>query len=254
MSLPQFFLDTQVIASESSDVFELLLSSDDAHHVRVLRLTAGEHIAVIDAAKDYFECELVEVSPKLRVRIAQHKQLAIHHMPEVTLILGLSKGDKVDTVIRHATELGIERFIPFSSSRSIVKLDEKKAMQRRQRWLTIAKSAAMQSGQRAIPEVEVLHSFKQLLATLSDFDVVLVCWEEATTGSLSDILHPYKSYQSRVALVVGPEGGLAPKEVESLLEQGSHIHTVTLGEAILRTETAGIVASALVRYECGGLR
>ena len=106
---------------------------NDSKHARALRLKPGEHIAVLDAAQDYFEC-CVESFDKqsLKVRIAQH--LDAPNRPTVVLAQGLAKGDKMDTIIRHATELGVSAFIPLECQRSIVKLDKKKVATRLQRW------------------------------------------------------------------------------------------------------------------------
>ena len=152
MSLQHFYLHDQVLADEGAPTFPLRLSPDDAKHARVLRLAPGEHIAVVDAAQDYFECEIAAFDDAVPVvRIAQ--RLDDEERPLVMLVQGLAKGDKMETVIRHATELGVSAFVPMSCERSIVRLDARKAAARTQRWRAIAKSAAMQSGQRACPEV-----------------------------------------------------------------------------------------------------
>ena len=153
MSLPRFFLENQVLAAETEAVFPLRLATDDAKHAKVLRLAAGEHVAVIDAASDYFECEIVDFSDGLPlVSIARHEE-AVEEGPRVMLLQGLAKGDKMETVIRHATEVGVAAFVPLACRRSVVKLDGKKAAAKTERWRAIAKSAAMQSGQARIPEV-----------------------------------------------------------------------------------------------------
>ncbi|MFR5828139.1 MAG: RsmE family RNA methyltransferase [Adlercreutzia equolifaciens] len=147
MSLPRFFLENQVLAAETEAVFPLRLAPDDAKHARVLRLTTGEHIAVIDADQDYFECEIVDFADELPlVSIARHVD-ASEAGPQVILLQGLAKGDKMETVIRHATEVGVAAFVPLTCARSIVKLDGKKAAAKTERWRAIAKNAAMQSGQ-----------------------------------------------------------------------------------------------------------
>ena len=153
MSLPRFFVENQVLAAETEAVFPLRLASDDAKHAKVLRLAPGEHVAVIDADSDYFECEIVDFSDALPlVSIARHAE-ADEAGPQVILLQGLAKGDKMETVIRHATEVGVAAFVPLSCKRSVVKLDGKKAAAKTERWRAIAKSAAMQSGQARIPEV-----------------------------------------------------------------------------------------------------
>lgn len=117
MSLPHFYLENQVVALEEEAVFPLRLTLDDAKHARVLRLAPGEHVAVVDAARDYFECEIVSTSDEVPlVRIAQHLD-APTPSATVLLVQGLAKGDKMETVIRHATELGVTGFLPLVCDR-----------------------------------------------------------------------------------------------------------------------------------------
>lgn len=260
MSLPRFFLDNQVLAAETEAVFPLRLTADDAKHARVLRLTAGEHIAVIDADSDYFECEIVDFSDALPlVSISRHEE-AVEAGPQVILLQGLAKGDKMETVIRHATEVGVAAFVPLSCARSIVKLDGKKAAAKAERWRVIAKSAAMQSGQPRVPEVAEPATVREAAAMLGEATAVLVCWEEAPeTASLREAVQDALlatrtlAEDARIAVVVGPEGGLTEEEVRCFLGCNDRARLVTLGPSILRTETAGIVAPALTLYELGGM-
>ena len=259
MSLPRFFLDEQVIAQEADSEFTLRLAQDDLKHFKVLRLQPGEHIAVIDAASDYFECQITSVGAEVMVRIAQHES-APRNRPQVMLVQGLCKGDKMDDVIRHATELGVSAFLPLICERSVVKLDEKKTASRVQRWRSIAKSAAMQSGQPAIPQILEPMKVSRAADALPDCSAVLVCWEEERMLCLHDAITQaleqarIEAQDARIAVVVGPEGGLSEAEVECLRASNAHSFAITLGESILRTETAGIVAPALVLYELGGLQ
>lgn len=256
MSLPHFYLEEQAVALEGATAFPLRLSPDDTKHARVLRLSPGEHVAVIDAAQDYFECEVVSFADAVPlVRVACRLD-ADGLRPSVMLVQGLAKGDKMETVVRHATELGVAAFVPLACERSVVKLDERKAAARTERWLAVARSAAMQSGQPAVPEVCPPVRLDEACALLSGATAVLVCWEEAPGtahldealgAALADLLMPPED--ARVAVVVGPEGGLAPAEVEALLACNPRASLVTLGPTILRTETAGVVAPALVLHE-----
>lgn len=260
MSLHHFFLDDQVLSAEEDEAFALRLSEDDRKHAKVLRLGVGEHISVVDAARDYFECEVVSsMGGDIEVRIAQRLD-ALDAGPDVILVQGVAKGDKMDDVVRHATEVGIAGFIPLSCSRSIVKLDAKKAKARTERWRAIAKSAAMQSGRTMVPEVSEPMTVAQAAEALKGATAVLVCWEECpATSTIAEALEKGFAQcdvsdprDARIAVVVGPEGGLSAAEVEAFTAAPC-AWPVTLGSSILRTETAGVVAPALVIYECGGL-
>lgn len=259
MSLQHIYLDDQLLSQESSDVFELMVSGDDLKHLRVLRVEPGEHVAVVDASSDYFECEFVDLSGELPlVRICGHLDAPLR--PKVTLVQGLAKGDKMDEVIRHATELGVSAFMPLQAKRSVMKVDQKKLPKKLARWRAIAKSAAQQSGQPFVPEVLEPVSAPQAAKNLAGATCILVCWEEAPSvlgmgDALSDALSHagVASCEAHVAVVVGPEGGLTEDEVSSFVDGCSGGRLVSLGPSILRTETAGIVAPALALYELGAM-
>lgn len=254
-----FFLQNQVLAREESEVFALRLDADDAQHAKVLRLAPGEHISIVDAAQDYFECEVVEAGDDISVRISS-RLADTADIPSVVLVQGLCKGEKMDMVIRHATELGVGAFVPLECARSVVKLDEKKRAKKIERWRTIAKSAAMQSGQMNIPEVVEPRAIGDLGSLLGNATCVLVCWEQAQRLSIGTALRQAlaamqtPALDARVAVIVGPEGGFEESEVQQLLSCNERCFCVSLGPSVLRTETAGIVASALAMYELGGLR
>ncbi len=262
MSLPRFFLSQQVLSTISSSDFILELETEDVKHARVLRLLPKEHIAVIDASLDYFECEIISFDNEgMRVAISKHTSYKAPSYA-VTLVQGLPKGDKFDLILRHATELGVSAFIPFECERSVVKLDAKKAEKRKQRWESIVKSAAMQCGSASIPSIENLSTVSQVISLLESYDAVLILWEEAPETcyikqALSDVMTKikednfHKPYQ--IAVVVGPEGGLSQTEVDIFRQKLSSASLVSLGSTILRTETAGIVGPALVLYELGAL-
>lgn len=254
MSLHRFFLDDQVLSAEEGGSFALRLSDADAHHARVLRLAPGEHIAVVDAAGDCFECEVVRAGDDVVVSIAS-REGGVEPAFRLTLFQALVKGDKMETVVRHATEVGAGAFVPFSSSRCVSRPDGAKAARKRDRWAAIARSAAMQSGRCAVPEVAPVATFQGALERLGAFDAVVVFWEEAAFAStLHDALaHVEGVVGANVAVVVGPEGGLSEDEVASLLAANGAARVASLGPTILRAETAAVVGLALASYELGGM-
>lgn len=261
MSLHHFFLDDQVIADQPARCFPLHLSDADFKHAKVARLSLGEHIAVIDADHDYFECKIEGIGPEgLTVSVAGRIE-ASAPSGQVTLLQGMAKGEKMDTVIRQATELGVSSIVPLICERSVVKLSADKTAKRVARWRAVCKSAAMQSGRMDIPDVSAPASVSEAAAALSGLTAVIVCWEEAdgSAGIGSAIKKACRerkiddSRQAHVAVAVGPEGGFAPFEVDALCAGNDCSAIVGMGSTILRTETAGVVASALALYELGGL-
>lgn len=261
MSLHRFFLEDQVLAAQAEEVFPLRLAADDRKHAKVLRLEPGEHLAVVDAVQDYFECEIVQADGgDILVRIAQHLDAA-EEGPQIILLQGMAKGDKMDDIVRHATEVGISAFVPLKAARSVVKLDPKKAAARVERWHAIAKSAAMQSGRARIPEVSMPMTVREAALAFAEATAVLVCWEECpSTSTIAQAVAQgfaqcgvTNASDARIAVVVGPEGGLSAEEVDMFTSLARRAWPVTLGPTILRTETAGVVAPALVLYECGGM-
>lgn len=254
MSLHRFFLKDQVLSQETEEVFCLRLCDEDVRHAKVLRLREGEHIAVVDASSDYFECEICSMDGGISVRIARRCELETAPF-DVVLVQGVAKGDKMDSIVRHATEIGVSEIVPALFARSVVKLNSANALKKQSRWQSIAKSAAMQSGRMDIPAIAAPSEIESICASLSSADRVLVFWEEAApTDTISAALESIKSIENAtVAVVVGPEGGLDKKEIELILRTCGNAKVVTLGDTILRTETAALIASALTIYELGGL-
>ncbi|MBN2848322.1 MAG: 16S rRNA (uracil(1498)-N(3))-methyltransferase [Coriobacteriia bacterium] len=246
MTLHRFFADGPLRLDDGV----LPLSAADAHHLRdVLRLGSGDEIVLAGGGR------------AVRVRIAYVGEvitgelvddITVSEPPRVTLVQGLAKGVKFDDVVRHATELGVQRFVPLAADRSVVRLDAAKATARVERWQRIAAEAAKQSQQSAVPVVEPVTTIDGLAALLEGA-LVLVCWEDAAAanGIAEAIEEHAPAPGTECAVVVGPEGGLTEAEVETLTRAGGIM--VTLGDTILRTETAGIVAPALVLHARGGL-
>ncbi len=260
MASHRFFLEEQRIADEVQENFILALSAADKHHARVLRLDLGERIAIVDAAQDYFICEITSFDgDDLRVRVAR-KEEGERLRPRVVVVQGLTKNEKMEMVIRHATELGVDAFIPYRAARSVVKLEGAEKVARKiQRWQAIAKSAAIQSGQDRIPAVYPPHTLEQLMPVMSEATAAAVCWEEAYGRGVSSFVHDYILSQEiafsdmTVFIVIGPEGGFESNEVEAMCGVHDKAAAITLGSSILRTETAGVVAPALLLHELGAL-
>ena len=173
----------------------------------------------------------------------------------VMLVQGLAKGDKMDTVLRAATELGIAGFYPTEMSRSVVKLDAKKKDKRGSRFAQIARSAALQSGRTTIPEIGSIRTLAQMAEQFGPHDLVIVFWEEedleSSVSAFFDSPATKSLFESleRIWIIIGPEGGMSADEVQCIEDSEATVVVLSLGPTILRTETAGVVACALVLNE-----
>lgn len=192
--------------------------------------SAIEHIVELaQVASDEVTARVVERRPGIRPGIG------------LTLVQGVPKGAKMDAIIRMGTELGVTEFVPVHSRRTVAE-----AKHRAARWRRIAVEASKQSRRADVPEVYDPVPFDLALGHLAGHDLILLLWEGERMRSLADALTDARSPQ-RVAVVIGPEGGLDHAEVEAATRRGAI--PVSLGPLILRTETAGLVAVSMVLYE-----
>lgn len=252
MSYHRFFLTAPLPRTDAEVV--LPLSAEDIRHaVNVLRIRSGEKLEVVEP--DEGAAWLVEVTVAARegVHAQPIERLERVSHPRVTLVQAVAKGEKMDAIVRQAVEVGAERILPVFTARSIVRLDGRKRAERGERWRRIAKSAAEQSHRSHVPDVADPVDLRDVLAELAGFDEVVVLWEEADAAAgLAAATQAWApGSEPRVAVVVGPEGGLDASEVAALEQAGAT--TVGLGPTILRTETAAVVGIALVVHLLGGL-
>ncbi len=224
-----------------------LSREESAHAIRVLRLKAGDPVQLLDG-EALFAGELTQV----RDSGVQAKVLSVLPSPEskarITLWQGLPKGDKLEHIVQKATELGVWTLWPVEMERSVAKADRARQGVKGERLERIALEAAKQSGRAHVPRVEAPCGFAQALARLDKeeaFDLILVAWEEAEAQGLrlSQAVRENPG-KERILLVIGPEGGIAPEECAALEQRGARF--VTLGRRILRTETAGPSALAVI--------
>jgi 16S rRNA (uracil1498-N3)-methyltransferase len=224
-----------------------ILDADAHRHlVKVLRLTTGRSIRIFDGQG----CEIaarIEAIGKATVEVSlgERRQLP-SPVCSITLIQSLPRGEKMDLIVQKTTELGVARIIPVLSQHGMAKPPSG----RTRRWQTIAEEAARQSGRADVPTVDEPTSLETVLERAQekrDEDRFLL-WEAERGQALSRMLSPDSK---RVAVLVGPEGGFAPTEVEACTQAG--FRRAGLGPRILRTETAAIVAVALAQAAAGGL-
>lgn len=238
------------VSSEKFIETSVVLTGDQAHQIlRVLRLQVGDTFVVLDNAGWEFVVQITAVSNKQLIADILHKQPA-QGEPDVaiTLHMGMMKRDKFEWVLQKCTEIGVTRFVPVITRRSLVQ-DAKMKDNKFERWQKIIIEAAEQSGRGKIPQLSPPMKLADAFAQL-DADVALIPWEEAENVDVRAVLAGKRP--SSIAIFIGPEGGFSAEEIE--LAQQHSIQPNTLGKRILRAETAAIVASSVILYECGQMK
>jgi 16S rRNA (uracil1498-N3)-methyltransferase len=234
---------------------DVLVLHDEEHRylTRVLRLGVGDRVVLFDGVGLEAEAQIIRIGPRaLEVKIEARRPAPEARRPDVTLIQALTKGDKLDLVVQKATELGVARVLPVTTSRSVPRFGDAGAMRalgRRARWQKIAREAARQSGRADVPDIEPITTFATALAAAAKDAFKLMLWEGEREHTLRAVLPAPPP--ARILLAVGPEGGFAADEVEAARAAG--FVSVALGPRVLRTETAALVALAILGFALGDL-
>ena len=241
--MQQFFAEPSWITES-----EILIRGADLNHMKnVLRMKVGEDVRINDGQGTTYLCCLNRYEKDQAVLDVFRKLDTETELPsEIILFQGLPKGDKMEWIVQKSVELGAHKIVPFSAKRSVVNLDEKKAVKKQERWQLIAKGAAEQSGRGVIPEVCGVCSFTEALEQAESLDVVLIPYElEEGMAETVRVIEQIEPGQS-VGIFIGPEGGFEEAEVLRAKEKGAR--PVTLGKRILRTETAGLTTLSILMY------
>lgn len=241
--MPRFF-----VPSENIENSTVTITGDDAFHIaRSLRMAAGDIITVCDMHANEHSCRLLRIrDDKCECEILETHCGKTESPLEITLYMSYPKGDKLETVIQKAVELGAVRIVPFESSRCIKKPKAEKEEKQTARLLKIAEEAAKQCGRAVLPTVSTPVSFSVMLNEAAKADIPLFCYEGDGTISLKEALENAKKDAKTAAVVVGCEGGFSQKEAEEAKELG--LLAVGLGPRILRCETAPVYALSAISF------
>jgi len=227
------------LLEEVPDVEELLVGGPEGRHaVDVLRLTPGERVMVGDGRGVVAEGDVVDAGPAgLRVRVAARHEVPAPS-PELVLVQALPKGDRGPLAVELATELGVDRIVPWTASRCVTRWRDDRADKGVAKWRSVARAAAKQSRRSRLPEVTDPASTREVCGLIGDADLAVVLHEQAR----SPLVELPVPSSGTVVVVVGPEGGLTDGEVVAFRAAGAH--AVRLGPEVLRTSTAGAAALA----------
>ncbi|MDD6193992.1 MAG: RsmE family RNA methyltransferase [Lachnospiraceae bacterium] len=241
--MQQIFIDHSIAIQE---VFSV--TGEDVKHItQVLRMKPGEKLRVSNHVGDSYLCEIVSLD-KNQVDLRVLEEMPSTELEQkIYLFQAIPKGDRMETVIEKAVELGVYEIIPVEMKYCVVKLDDKKKASRVKRYQAIATSAAKQSKRSRIPTVRDVMTYKEAVEYANTCDVRLVPYEckegmSATRQALANVKNA-----ASVSIMIGPEGGFATEEIAQVADT---MDLISLGSRILRTDTAAITAMSMVMLEC----
>lgn len=224
------------------------LTGEAANHVsRVLRLRVGDTLVLFDGSGRDFDGEITALGrDAASVRVGAGREVTAESPADITLLQGICRGPRMDTVLQKSTELGVRRIQPVLTERSVVRLDAAQAARKQEHWQRVAISACEQCGRSLVPQVATPQTLDEALAGVgaSTLKLLLDPHADATLGAIV-------RRDTAVALLVGPEGGFS--EAERRLASDRGFCGVRLGPRILRTETAPLAALAVLQFLAGDL-
>ena len=223
------------------------LTGAEAHHAAtVRRVRVGEAVTIGDGRGTWLTGAVVSVAPREVVVRIDERRDAAPPRPRIVLVQALAKGDRDELAVQAATELGVDEIVPWQAARSVSRWDAAKAVKGRARWGTIAREAAKQAHRAWLPVVGELMSTRQLALRAGTTRMLIL---EPTASAPLSALTLDAADARDIVLVVGPEGGISPDELETLAASGAQ--QVRLGDTVLRTSTAGPAALAVVSAALG---
>ena len=246
--MPKFFVNEKTIQNN-----QITIIGEDVNHIKnVLRKKKGEQITICNKNNsiDYL-CEIEKIEEKaITCSIIEKLESNTEANIKVSIFQGLPKADKMELIIQKSVELGCYDITPVEMKRSVVKLKDKDKIKKIERWQKIAEVAAKQSGRNRIPEIKDIKSIKNICNLCQEYDIVIVAYENEKENKIRNELEKLKRSNKgnlRIAVLIGPEGGIDNWEIEMLKESGVKI--VTLGNRILRTETVALNLLSIIMYE-----
>lgn len=243
-------MSTFYIKNNQIDGKNIRIIGDDVKHIKkVLRYNIDDPIEICNENGVTYEAQICEytANDEILCKINKISEKNAEVPYKLDLYQGLPKSDKLETVIQKCTELGVTSVIPVQMARSVAKISDEKGGKKLDRWNKIATEASKQCGRQKIPVVNNVSIFENIIENISKYDIVLVPYESEENISIKQILKGLKRNIASIAIVIGPEGGFSDEEINLLKENGAQI--CTLGQRILRTETAAIATVSMVNYE-----
>ncbi len=244
--MPKFFVENEDIIAN-----EVTIRKDYNHIKNVLRKKVGDKLQICNKQTlQNFMCEISNITSKeVKCNITKILDKNTESDLKITVVQGLPKQEKMELIIQKCVELGAYEFIPLEMRNCVVKLNQKDKQKKIERWQKIAEVASKQSGRNIIPKVNEIWNINQLCNRIDSYDCVIVAYENEENYTIKEEIKKLKNLNkiSKIAIVIGPEGGIDEEEIEKLKKAKAKI--VTLGKRILRTETVAIALTSILIYE-----
>ena len=244
--MPKFFVN-------NIENNKIVIIGEDVNHIKnVLRNEIGDTLEICNSqTKENFLCRIEHFEKEeIICSIIEKIEKAVEPKTYVHIYQGLPKSDKMELIIQKAVELGVSEITPTNMTRCIVKLQGKDEKKKIERWQKISEVAAKQSGRDIIPKINCITNLKDIKNKCADYDAILLAYENEKENTLKNEIQKLKEIQKenlKIAIIIGPEGGLTLEEVERAKQEG--IKIITLGNRILRTETVALNVLSIIMYE-----
>ena len=220
---------------------------DIRHMLRVLRLGEGDVVEVSDSVRWEYTARIISAEEeRVLLQIMDKQAFAREPELEVTLFQGIPKAGKMESIIQKCVELGVSAVVPVFMERTVV-VDKGNFRKKLDRWQKISDEAVKQCKRGRVPLIEDPISSSEAVQKTDDFDLVLLPYENERNYTIKDHLRSLSEKPKSVAVIIGPEGGFSDREAAEFTDRGAV--SVTLGKTVLRTETAGMAALAMIMYE-----
>ena len=234
----RFFTDSALALNADIQLSE----SAAAHATRALRLNVGDNAIIFNGDGFDYACTLTSVKKNTVTATITGSNAISNESPlNITLLQGISSGDRMDFTIQKAVELGVKKIQPINSQRSVVKLTQERAEKRIEHWQNVAISACEQSGRAFVPKVSPPLSLENWLSQNPYNNTLRILLNPVGAKRLAEIEKP----ASTIELLIGAEGGLSQAEID--LASAQHFQSIVLGPRILRTETAALTAISVMQ-------
>ncbi|MCU0560409.1 MAG: 16S rRNA (uracil(1498)-N(3))-methyltransferase [Desulfobacterales bacterium] len=228
------------------------LEGDEARHIKnVLRLRPGDAIGLLDGAGSEYTGVIEAIAPeRVEVAVTGHRPAAGRSSMRVSVAQGFLKEKKMDRLVHQLSEMGVDRWVPFVSSRSVARPEAARAQARSRRWRKIAVEALKQCRRGNLMQIDAVAGFDRVVALSALHDLSILFWEEETSEHLTAAT-ARPGGPASVLLVIGPEGGFTPEEARAAKAAGFRV--AGLGPRVMRAETAAVAACAIAQYLFGDL-